>query len=178
MAPTPGGGGDDPVWVAFADQHGDAFIDLFDLVGERQRESGFDGDVLCEVGERKVLGPQVEAGPCCGEDLVGQGLPERAAGVSVEEPGEPGSAETTHGVWIGVTGGQEPQWGLVAQVGGERGMPVRTEDLQQRVEPGQAAGATLDQRGMQLGCPTQRIAGTQTTLRVQPFGVQHREPGQ
>ncbi len=165
-----GGGGDDPVGVAFADQHGDAFVDLLDLLGERQRQPGFDGDVLGEVGKGEVVGPQVEAGRAAARISSARALPERAAGVPVEEPGEPGSAEPTHGVWVGITGGQEPQWGLVAQVGVERGVPVRTEDLQQRIEPGQAGGATLDQGGVQLGGPRSGSPGPRPRSGCSPSG--------
>ena len=96
----------------------------------------------------------------------------------VEEPSEPGAAESLHRVRVGIAGGKEPQRGVVTQVGTERGVPAGSEDLQQRVETSQAGGAALDQRGVQLGGPAKRVAGTQAALGVKPLGVQHRQPGQ
>ena len=131
-----------------------------------QRQSGFDR--RCPLRGRGTEGPRPTGRRLArrgGEELVGEVVAERAAGVSVEEPGEPGSAESIHRVRVGITGGKEPQRGVVAQVGTERGVPARSEDLQQRVEPGQAGGAALDQGGVQLGGPAQRIAGTETALR-------------
>jgi hypothetical protein len=96
----------------------------------------------------------------------------------VEEPGEPGPAEPSDGVRVGVAGGEEPQRGVVAQVRCEGGVPGRAEDLQQRIEPGQGRGAPLDQRRVQLGGPPQRVTGSQPALGMQPLGVQQRQPGE
>ena len=161
-----GGGGEDAVRVAVADQHRDALVDFLDLVGEGQREAGLDGDVVGQLGEGQVVVPQLQAGRRRGQELVGHRLAERAAGVPGEEAGEPGPAEPTDGVRVGVAGGEQLQRGVVSQVGGEGGVPGRAEDLQQRVEAGQGRGAPLDQRGVQLGGPAQRVT------RAQPaFGV-------
>lgn len=57
-------------------------------------------------------------------------------------------------------------------------MPLRPEDFQEGVEAGQAGGAALDQGGVQLGRPAQRITGSDAPLGVQALWVQHREPGE
>jgi len=41
-----GSGCDDAVRVAVANQHRDALVEFFDLGGQRQRQSGLDGDVF------------------------------------------------------------------------------------------------------------------------------------
>lgn len=93
----------------------------------------------------QLLLPQLGARNRCGEQLLGHRLPIRAAGVPVQEAGQPGPAEAAAGVRVGVSGGEEAQHGLAGQVGAEPGVPRRSEDLQQRVEAGQAGAATLDQ---------------------------------
>ena len=50
------------------------------------------GDVFGQVGKGDVITPQVQAGACGGQDLIGLSFTEGAAGVPVKESGEPGSA--------------------------------------------------------------------------------------
>jgi transposase InsO family protein len=100
----------------------------------------------------------------CGQDLVGQCLAERSARVPVEKPGEPGPPRMTNGVRIGASGGQEPQRGLVAQVGRERRphhspqqMPAALEDEIVRLRK------KLQGQGLDAGAETIRamlVAGT------------------
>ena len=73
-----------------------------------------------------------------------------ASGVPVAKAGETDPAEPFDGVRVGVSGGEEPQRCLVAEVGAECGVPVRASDLQQSVQAGEAGGAAFDQRGVQL----------------------------
>ena len=125
----PGSGGDQATRVAVADDQLDALVELLDLLGQGQRESCLDGDVLGQVGERQVLAPQLEAGSRGAQHGLGQVVAEGAPGVPVEEPGEPCPTEPADGVRVGVADGQEPQRRLGAQVRSERRMPVRAKNL-------------------------------------------------
>ena len=73
--------------------------------------------------------------------------------------------------------GQEPQRGQ-RHVAADRGDPGRSEDLQQRVQPGHRGGPPVHQPGADLHRPLERLAGTEGVLTVQPVGVQQRQPGQ
>ena len=101
-----------------------------------------------------------------------------AAGVPVTEPGQPGPAEPFHHMRIGISGGEELQRGAVGQIGTDRGVPGRPEDLQQRIQPGQALTAAVGQGRVQLGRPLQRITRPQALLGIQAVRMQHRQPGQ
>ena len=57
-------------------------------------------------------------------------------------------------------------------------MPVRAEQLQVAVEPGDDHAAALDQAAAQGNGPAQRVSGAQALGRAQPVGVQQRQPGQ
>ena len=55
-----GGGSDDPGRVGLVVESGDALVELVDLLGEGQREPGFDGDV---GGERVEVEPAAVGSP-------------------------------------------------------------------------------------------------------------------
>ena len=176
---TPGAEVRMPARVGVLEQHCGAFVEVFDLLGQLQRQPGLDRDVLGQVGVVQLAaGPQLEGLLGCGEQCVGVWLAPGAAGVPVAEPGQPGPAEPFHHMRVGIAGGEELQRGAVGQVGADRVVPGRPEDLQQRVQPGQALAAAVGQGRVQLRRPLQRITRPQALLGIQAVGVQHRQPGQ
>jgi hypothetical protein len=81
-------------------------------------------------------------------------------------------------VRVGVAGGQETQRRIERQVAAEGGVPLRPEQFQVAVEPGDDRAAALDQAGAEFRCAAQRISRAQALGRAQPVRVQQRQPGQ
>jgi hypothetical protein len=109
---------------------------------------------------------------CGGEQPAGVLIAPRAVGVAPDEPGQPGLAEPAQGMRVGVTGGQDPQRREQRQVCAERGVPLRSQELQVGIQPGHDYVAALDQARAQFGGPAHRISGAQSLGGPQPAGMQ------
>src|SRR5215207_11280268 len=84
-------GGQDAVRVSGPQQHGSAFVEVFDLLGQLQRQPGLERDVFGQIGIVQLTAdPQLQGLAGGGEQRVGLWLAPGAAGVPVAEPGQPG----------------------------------------------------------------------------------------
>ena len=166
-----GGGSDDPGRVGLVVESGDALVELVDLLGEGQREPGFDGDVggeRVEVEPAAVGSPQPERGLGGFDDRGGAFVSPRLAAGAAEERRQAGLAEAFHLNRVGVAG-QEPQSGQ-RHIRAERGNPRRSQDLQQRVEAGHRGGAAMHQAGADLDRPFEMVPRAERVLAVHPSG--------
>jgi hypothetical protein len=63
-----GSRGDDSCRVGFTQQQRGPFVEVFDLLGQLQRQPGLEGDVLGQIGVIQLTaGPQLEGFLGCGE---------------------------------------------------------------------------------------------------------------
>jgi hypothetical protein len=105
----------------------DALVEFVNLLGQLEREACLDRDVVGQVGEGQVVvTPQIQSGSGGGQERLGVGLTPGAAGVSVDEPDQPGASDPLEGVRI-VTARMIPtyktedlllgSWELIRQLG-------------------------------------------------------------
>ena len=110
---------------------------------EGEGDSGFDGDVLGELAEVERALPERERLLRRGEQRRSPLSSPLAAGVAVQEAGEPGPSEPFHGVGAGVTGGEEAQRSLVGEVARRRppATSARAAPVAHRAAPATSCGA-------------------------------------
>jgi len=111
--------------IGLGEEHPDPLVQFLDLLAQVKRDAALDGDVLGELAVlwQKGLFHGVKEG------LGMHPAPPPAPGVAVQEPGQPGSVQLLHGLWAGVARRQNPERGLVGQVGSEHIEPLRPQDL-------------------------------------------------
>ena len=83
-----GNGGDDAIGVELDQQHPDPLVEFFDLLGEVQRQAGFHGDVVGQLGVVQLAVSQAQRLGRDSQQCLGVGVAPGAAGVAVDEPSQ------------------------------------------------------------------------------------------